>query len=150
MNSKNLFVWNRDRFSIISKNPDYAIRFQYLKMDIRVYGCPNKEIPRKKRKVDSLSTIFSQVCACLKQSFPGISRLFAFFNLISPWFGRITSFFGMAGPKNQRPNKNIEEGVGGTLDVSFHKAVKHQGQDPNYSTHPDISLRVPKRKGTNP
>src|SRR4030042_2240594 len=59
MNSKNLFVWNRDRFFIISKNPDYSIRFQYFKMDIRVHGWTNKEIPRKKRKVDSLSTIFS-------------------------------------------------------------------------------------------
>jgi hypothetical protein len=59
LNGGNLLVRNGCRFSIVSKNPDYTIRFQYLEMCRSIQECPNKEIPWKKRKVNSLSTILS-------------------------------------------------------------------------------------------
>jgi len=59
LNGEDLFLRNGNRVSIIAKDPNYAIRLQYLEMAISIHQRPDKEITWEEGEVDSLSTVLS-------------------------------------------------------------------------------------------
>ena len=55
----NLFIRNSRWYSAISKDPNYALRLQYIKASIDIHESADEEIPWEKGKIYPLSTILS-------------------------------------------------------------------------------------------